>query len=241
MFEHLTTAKRIRAAKVKTDRVVDHLLYLLALHENNAIITYSDSLSSQIHLAHAAEAFKAFRAGLHQFEIVRLCALWDSAKDDKKKIPAEESIPTIIELIDLPEAIEVLAKEIQKQWPKAHDYEFAHEQAKAARDGLRKAIKDVRKISKSSMLRSTMNLRHKHLAHSLTRTQYEKKTKRVPRMKYGYERKILFGTLPIVEALHHWINGRGFSFAPCQEAARNQAEALWKGCTFDIKRWPAGR
>jgi len=58
MFEHLSTAKRIQAAKVKTQRVVDHLRYLLALHENNAIITYSDTLSSQITLAHAAEAFK---------------------------------------------------------------------------------------------------------------------------------------------------------------------------------------
>ena len=77
MFEHLTTVKRIQAAKAKTDRVVDHLRYLLELHENNAIITYSGTLSSQITLAHAADAFNAFRRGLHQFEIVRLCALWE--------------------------------------------------------------------------------------------------------------------------------------------------------------------
>src|SRR5262249_37130648 len=44
-----------------------------------------------------ANAFDVFRAGLHQFEIVRLCALWDRAGDDK------ENIPTIIELIDLPD------------------------------------------------------------------------------------------------------------------------------------------
>jgi hypothetical protein len=74
MFEYLTTAKRIQLAKAKTDRVVDHLLYLLALHENNAIITYSDTLSSQITLAHAAEAFRAFRSSLYQFEVVRSCA-----------------------------------------------------------------------------------------------------------------------------------------------------------------------
>jgi hypothetical protein len=56
-----------------TDRVVDRFRYLLELHENNAIITYSGRLSSQITLAHAADAFNAFRWGLHQFEIVR-CA-----------------------------------------------------------------------------------------------------------------------------------------------------------------------
>jgi hypothetical protein len=236
MFEHMTTAKHIRAAKAKTDRVVDHLLYLLALHENNAIIVYSDTLLSQICYARAADAFNAFRAGLHHFEIVRLCALWDPAKDDKKSIPTEESIPTIIELIDLNDAIDALAQQTREQWPAADDYEFARKQAQRARDELRKAIKDVRKISKSSMFRSTMNVRHKHLAHSLTRTKYEKKTKRIPRMKYGYERKILLETLPIVETLHRWISGKSFCFANSQGIARNNTEALWKRCTFDIKR-----
>ena len=238
MFEHLTTVKRIQAAKAKTDRVVDHLRYLLELHENNAIITYSGTLSSQITLAHAADAFNAFRRGLHQFEIVRLCALWDSPKVNKKKkeIPTEESIPTIIELIDLPEVIEALAKEIQRQWPEADDDEHAHEQAQRARVELGKAIADVRKISKSPMLRSTRNLRNKHLAHSLSRTKHEKKTKRIPRMKYGYERKILLKSLPIVETLHRWINGKSFCFAKSQENARKNAEALWTRCTFDIQR-----
>ena len=238
MFEYLTAAKRIQLAKAKTDRAVDHLLYLLALHENNAIITYSDRLSSQIKFAHAAEAFKVFRSGLYQFEVVRLCALWDRAKEDKKKkkIPTEESIPTIIELIDLPRVIDALEKKVKRQWPKPDDKKFAHEQAQKARVELEKAIKDVRKISKSSMLRSTMNVRHKHLAHSLSKTKPG-----IARMKYGYERKLLFKSLPIVETLHRWINGKGFSLARSQENARNHAEALWKGCTFDIKRWPAGR
>ena len=110
MFEHMTTAQRIEAAKEKTERVVDHLLYLLALHENNAIIVYSDTLSSQVTYSRAANAFNVLQAGLHQFEIVRLCALWDRTGEDK------ESIPTIIELIDLPEVIEELAQETLGHW-----------------------------------------------------------------------------------------------------------------------------
>jgi hypothetical protein len=47
--------------------------------------------------SHAAHAFNVFKRGVHQFEIVRLCALWDRAKADR------ENIPTIIELIDHPE------------------------------------------------------------------------------------------------------------------------------------------
>ena len=100
MFEHMTTAERIQAAKEKTERLVDHLLYLLALHENNAIIVYSDTLSSQIRYAHTANAFNVFRGGLHQFEIVRLCALWDRPGRHR------ENIPTIVELIDHREVIQ---------------------------------------------------------------------------------------------------------------------------------------
>jgi hypothetical protein len=84
-FQKMSIADRIVAAKEKTVRVVDHLLYLLELHENNSIIVYSDILSSQIPTSFAANAFNIFQLGVHQFEIVRLCALWDRA-DRKKKI-----------------------------------------------------------------------------------------------------------------------------------------------------------
>ena len=45
---------------------------------------------------------------MHQFEIVRLCALWDRAE------PEKENIPSVIELIDDPNVIEVLAEETRR-------------------------------------------------------------------------------------------------------------------------------
>ena len=209
MFEHMTTANRKQAAKVKTERVVDHLLYLLALHENNTIIVYSDTLSSQVTRSLAANAFNVFQGGLHQFEIVRLCALWDRAGADR------ESIPTIIELIKPPDVIEALAQE--------------------TRDELRNAIADVCTILDSPRLKSIMNLRHKHLAHSLIETSLEKAGP-VAAMKYGDERDVLFESVPIVEALHRGISGKGFSFENSQRMARDHAEALWKCCTFDLEK-----
>jgi hypothetical protein len=47
---------------------------------------------------------------LHQFEIVRLCALWDSVD------LAKENIPTIVELVNHPEVIETLAQETAAHW-----------------------------------------------------------------------------------------------------------------------------
>jgi hypothetical protein len=106
----LSVADRLATAKVKTERVVGHLLYVLELHENNEIIVYSDILSAQIPTSYAANAFIIFRHGFHQFEIVRLCALWDSVELEK------ENITTIVELIDHPEVIDRLAEEAAAPW-----------------------------------------------------------------------------------------------------------------------------
>ncbi len=92
----LSVEERISRAKEKGPCVVDHLLYLLELHVNNEIVLYSPTLSSQIPTSHAGNAFKVFQHALHQFEIVRLCALWDGVDLPK------ENIPTIVELVDHP-------------------------------------------------------------------------------------------------------------------------------------------
>ena len=48
MFEDMDLAKRIELATRKTKRVLEHVSYLMQLHENNAIIVYSKKLSSQM-------------------------------------------------------------------------------------------------------------------------------------------------------------------------------------------------
>jgi len=253
IFENLPTAERVEAAKEKTRRIVDHLLYLLALHENNAIVLYSPTVSAQIPTSFAANAFNTFQRGLHLFEIVRLCALWDSARPDR------ESIPTVIQLIDDSDVIETLVQETAAQWqkrepqlplddidPELHNEViqqlrlnqegFAQQEAQKAREGLRKAIHDSRLITSSQKLQSILNLRHKSLAHSLSVTDLERKLGEVEPMKYGYERDVLNSTLPIVEALYCWVNGCSFLFENSQKIARKNAEALWTACTFNIRR-----
>ena len=112
MFKHMATAERVEAAKQKTERVVDHLFQLIALHENNAIVVYSDTLALQIPRSYAANAFNVFRQGLHRFEIMRLCALWDRAWPDLSR----ESIPTIVELIADSNVIDALVEETRSTW-----------------------------------------------------------------------------------------------------------------------------
>jgi hypothetical protein len=252
MFEKMLVAERVRIAKEKTRRVVDHLHYLLELHENNAFVLYTDTLSKQIPTSFAANAFNVFQQGMHQFEIVRLCALWDRAE------PEKENIPTIIELIDHSDVIEALAQETASHWQgtggevlnpspdptqraleaqalRQIDKQFGQQEAQKARDELRKAIADSRAIIASPKHASIMNLRDKHLAHSLSETRREKKGPLAP-MKYGDERDMLNATLPIVEALYCWVNGTSLSFQDSRDIDRNNAKALWEACTFTITR-----
>ena len=55
-------------------------------------MVFSPVLASQIPRSYAANAFNVFQRGLHQFEIVRLCALWDAAEAEKENIPANHRI-----------------------------------------------------------------------------------------------------------------------------------------------------
>jgi hypothetical protein len=239
MFENMTTAGRVTLAKEKITRVVGHLLYVLELHENNAIALYSSTLSAQIPVSFAAHAFNVFQQGLHEIEIVRLCALWDQAKLKK------ENIPTVIKLIDDPDVIDSLAEGISafwrghqggapaSAWPQSSAM-FGEEQAKKARHELPKVIADGRKIMASPKLTSIMTLRDKHLAHSLSETWLEQKSGPIDPMRYGDEHELLDATVPIVDTLHCWVNGSNILFDESRRIARENAEALWTACKFKI-------
>jgi hypothetical protein len=116
---------------------------------------------------------------MHQLEIVRLCALWDSAE------PEKENVPTIIGLIDDSAVISHLADEVlarhrdathtgsrgsnEMERLAAINKAFAESQVARMRSALKQAIKDGRAITDSERLRSVRNLRDKRLAQSLPR------------------------------------------------------------------------
>lgn len=223
VIHSLTKDERIALAKAKLDRVLDHFLYVIELRANNAFVVHSDVLTSQIPQSYAANAFNVFQRSMHQIEIVRLCALWDGVDPDK------ENIPTVIELIDDPDIIEALAEETRSH----HALEqFGEEQAERVRTELNAAIKVARAISKSERLSSVMNIRDKHLAHSLTQTRREKH-KTIRPMTWGDGAELFESSIPIVEGLYCWVAGKGFSIANSQRIDQKNAEALWKGCKFE--------
>jgi hypothetical protein len=253
MFERLTNSKRIEHAKSKTAKVLDHFLYLVELHENNSFVVYSSALSSQIPKSYAANGFNVFRRGMHQFEIIRLCALWDRPKTWGESVPTIESIPTVIELIDRDDIIAILVEKARHSYSRppvynppddpeviAIDRELSaqrgNEWASRAEAELRKAIEATRYVLASSRLSAVRNLRDKHLAHSLASTHRETKRGPIPPMKYGDETALIEESVPIIEGLYRWVYGSSFSIRDSQDIDRKNAEALWKGCKFNVRR-----
>lgn len=249
MFEELGRVKRIEPAKVKMEKVLDHFLYLLELHANNALVVYSPILSSQITPSFAANAFNVFQRSMHQIEIVRLCALWDGSD------LAKENIPTVIELIDDNAVIDMLAEETRQHWAKdplhlfsaadgpelnaaeleavkRSELEFADDQTSSAKSALQQSIAETRSILRSTRLASVMNTRDKHLAHALETTRREKKGPVAP-MKYGDETALLNLSAPIVERLFCWVNGKSFSIDDSRRVDEENATSLWHNCKFE--------
>jgi hypothetical protein len=103
----------------------------------------------------------ADQRALHQIEIVRVCALWDRVEIDK------ENIPIIVEAVDHPDVIGMLVEETRSHWQHKGgviftaqsddpqliaaatevDEQFGQQQATAAQDDLRAAIKKSARYS----------------------------------------------------------------------------------------------
>lgn len=223
MYETWDVQKRIGEAKRLTASVVDHLQYLLDIHENNAVVLYSSTLSKQNPKSYAANAFNVFREAMHQIEIVRICALWDNPTLDR------ESILTVIELIDDPKLLEALADQARGDLPKP----VGDQRAAKALSSLKDAIKKAREMRSSNSLKSIRSLRDKHVAHYLTEKAEEAENGPVP-MKHGDEGPIIETSIAIVEALNSYVIEVSLSFSDCRAIDQKCATALWNACTFKI-------
>jgi hypothetical protein len=225
MYETWEVQKRISEAKRLTGRAVDHLQYLLDIHENNAIVLYSDTLSKQIPKSYAANAFNVVREAMHQIEVVRICALWDPGHTIEK-----ESIMTVIELIDHPNVLDALADQARS----GHPPQVAEQRAQRAVSSLNGAIQKARELAKSQSMKSIRKLRDSHVAHYLAE-KVEQRVNAVPPMKHGDEVPFIEASIAIVEALNSYVNDVGLSFKAAREIDQKCASALWNACTFEIE------
>ncbi|MCK1281013.1 hypothetical protein IVB46_37895 [Bradyrhizobium sp. 61] len=57
----LPRPERIRLAKAKMTKIIDHFLYVIELHASNSFVVFSPLLVSQIPRSYAANAFNVFQ------------------------------------------------------------------------------------------------------------------------------------------------------------------------------------
>ncbi len=222
----MNTDDKIGRAKTKTQAATYHLDEVIRIHENNAFAIYSKTIVGQIPRSLAALAFETLQNTLFHYELVSICRLWDSCDPDK------ENIPTIARLIEGEDAIQKLVQAERSNWP--NEQNFANEQAIKLETKIRHTLASIKAIENGPELESIMNLRDKHLAHSLERTRREKNGTIVNPLKYGDETKILESTIPIVRDLHLAINGSHYSIEETRAQTRKHSEAFWIGITVSV-------
>jgi hypothetical protein len=243
--------ERFSRAREKIQWMVDELIVLIALHENNALITYSPLLSDQIPRSYGARAFNVVQESIHRYEIIRICTFWDGVDLEKA------NIPTALELVDDPRISSQAAKEMEDHFGNIgfsianphpdpaiqteieallHENEqaFGRQQGAIAVQRLEGVIKTARKTIASPRLTSVRNARDK-LAHRLKETRAEKSPGTVHPARYGDEKDLLKETIDIVNGLHLSINGTNWDWENSRRIAQKNARALWEHCSFDIR------
>ncbi|MGH1575504.1 hypothetical protein ACRAWG_38905 (plasmid) [Methylobacterium sp. P31] len=247
--DHLSDPDRIKIARARTDKLIDHIIEIFAMHEANTIVVYSPRIASQIPPSRAAAAFRRMQTSQLLFELIRLCALWDSPREDR------ESIPTILELLNKPEIVDrVVAEkharfandvfprdqnpqqdpeieEAKKAWWLDYRARRADQEAQTTRRQLQEAVDRAAQVRSGSYLNAMRGFRDAHVAHNL---DAPKRIEAAKGLRHGDERRLLRETVKIADRLHRALHNTSFTWLNSRRMARREARALWTGCTFDI-------
>jgi AbiU2 len=246
----LSACDRIRLAKERADNLVGHTITLFLMHEANALVVYSPKLAGQIPRSRAAHAFNQFQRSMHLFEIIRLCALWDSPGTDR------ESIPTIVELFNVPALVDQIARDRYDHYAKhesadlGSDPDFAaayreawkKDRAAAAREAEQRlrqrlgfAAEKAAEVSRSSRLKAMRDFRDAHIAHNLALPEPDLTSEEdVLRMRPRDEAALLKDTVAVANALHGGLNDTSFDWEDSRQMASRNAAALWDNCAFHV-------
>lgn len=248
--DQLSDEQRIERAKDLTNKLVDHARGLLAAAENNAVVLYSNTLSSQIPRSYAANAFNELQRSMHFYFLVRLSALWDKPSYDRESLPSLLALlnktsvkqrfandtykyhSTLAEPRDLDPSTDPEERKIRAEyWERERLSRAAREKAKVERwiDCVTRIAPLVEKRYVADGLRP---FRDGYIAHNLDAAVVNKGDPM--KLRYGDEAKLLRLTIRAVDRLHLALNGAGFAWNSAQEQASRNANELWSSCSFRI-------
>ncbi|RYY06023.1 MAG: hypothetical protein EON55_24380, partial [Alphaproteobacteria bacterium] len=175
------------------------MIELVAMHEANAVVLYSDKLSAQIPRSYAANAFRRFQTSMAGFEVIRICACW--------QVPDlnDASIPNILGLIQDAAVRAAITADVEAGSQLAIQTAMATHVLQHVDDAVRRAAA----VQADPRFNAVLNHRNRYLAHNLQRTRLEERTT-VDRMKHGDEAWLLEETQLVANHLHHGLNRAAF-------------------------------
>ncbi len=254
--DELSAAERAVLAVQRMNAVADQVDDLLYLHESNRILLYTDSVADKIPRSYAANTFNLVTECLFRYQVIRLCALWDTSSKDRASIPA------VIDLIRNKCVREQIAQERYKsriaevsRFPnpstdpevnekrsavvRHHREEQDQEDTRNVLRGLAQCICAARKIKLSEPLEALRGFRDNHIAHTLQKGPTEADP--VLRATYGQEEELLEKTLELVSQLDLHLTDTHRSWDETKHNANRCASELWHSVSFSIAVKPSKR
>lgn len=221
-FSAMDPMARYERARHIVSQAIAQAQEIIAVSESNRFIVYSPMLATQIPRSYAANAFKMLQWSSLNYEILRVCALWDRGAIDR------ESLPAIADLVDDPQVQLAAAIALCRNEHVSTPNQYVRDQIGL----LKRAIATTRRVERARFRKALVDFRNERLAHSLTGDAA--KSLASPTLKYGYERRLLRASIAIINAFNGALRDSQFMFDMSFEHSKRNAAALWGACKFSI-------
>jgi len=232
----------VERAKIYTDRLIDLVVAAKAANENTRHAVYSPHLAEQIPRSYAAHAFQQLQNTLLYYSVVRVCALFDYAANDRislytviNALPNKRSVrkvarqrkfdhinqgePRNLTPEEDPEVRKILRDHWQQEFKRrgAHAEKVTYKQVRVAK----KIIDRAERLFIADNLRP---FRNNHIGHNIAE---EARDRKKISFVLGMEDRALEHAKCAVDLLHQALNGRGFSWDSLEQMQRRNADEFW--------------
>ncbi len=225
--------EKVILAQTRLERVLDHLLLLIDLHEINQI-SYGTNFEVPTQIA---RSFRIVSSSLYKYELIRLYALWDIGDGE------EESL-SVVAKHAADKNVRRRLKEIEAQfWNRSVDLDaedleteklicdsenhFGAERAIEMDELLEGALLRIEEIKKSPALQALKENRDKFLAHALNKSRAEIKNGGIRPWSRGMERELIDASVSIASDLLASVGKKSFDLDAQREKAAARAVSFW--------------
>lgn len=237
-------------AKIYTNKLTDLVIAAKAANENTRHVVYSPKLADQIPRSYAAHAFLQLQDTLLYYSVVRACALFDKAANDRI------SLHTVVRAFPNKKAVRMVARETYRyhatqreprrltpeEDPEVQKLVTEHWKQWREELGRKEEVMVYRRVRVAKMIieRAERLLIRDHLrpfrdnfiAHNLADTA---RTGKEIKFVLGMEDRAIEHAKCAVDLLHLALNGTSFAWEDLEEMQRRNASEFWDNLQYQTE------